>query len=1559
MDRLERQNSEISDSESIGNPLKTSTPKRMEGEYEYDTSYGEGSTSSVGTAQNEPGQGGYYGGPGYYVYHDPGQPTNYQDTVNWVHHGLSAGTQYSGQITSAPYQSHPGSYTPLMGPPQVMGSARMLMPPPQQTTPSRFMGHGGFGGMLATPVQSQRASPILPPFPETGGLSLSDIGAPRLRTPQQLGAQRPHRNSPQKGGRRGGNRFDSPRPRGVLPSLGPNLEQVGPDGLRVTPPGEPTVHDYSPKLPLDMKDDDARLNVIVSTEEGLTAADTAAIQDFNRMCRDLYRIHMRVEDEHAFYGRLMSLDAIIEAVHIAMKEKTKVIEVKRKELAIRIASMKQYHPALTNRNWPPMIEKIQIFLKTIPKERGHLTSSVAGPSQALVQAPVEEMSDSVLLDAKRKIEAELTERAERSRASSTAGSIRGRTSSVTEPSSGTVKSGKRVRSPTTSPKESDKKEQRTKKVTTSKAPIPVGRKSAPPTPSDPEAVSVRFPKCRTFTVKYTGTDHNERKVTARIVDKRTNKEIDSYNPLADKSVKTEIGERSKTEVNEALQFIPPEERHNPRVLIQMMKHVVSKVAIEENAWIRIKVGTNDDHLAYTYTVDGKLLTKERVRPKSTADPDPNKRTLDDYESTMKYTDGTCRKVTLTIHFGDGTTECITAVIVDPITGDPIPYAPWDVSEESAEHANRAALEQLWNLIPVSERQDPLVQANTLISMMRHRAEIDEAHFRLTRKMENGAYKTVFYDAKKNPLWEIVTQGQTKETPHLEGQALDPAQEGGAGEMAEASVAEKAGTESTRRPSELDESEEEEANDDSAEEQTDEDDDRAEEPEEDKQPPKVVVKPRKAAKLEEAMNREKVKKGEFLKKRKEEEDKKKKSGDESESTSARKKKGDRKKKDEPSSHDVEILNESVGEAEERSSVPIIPKKFVIESATSKSKVTEPEPSTSKGKVIAVKQIVPVVISASTPKERREKGMREKAKRETSRESEASEVSLPSTSTVSTRSHMDPKTIRPRTAEPGSLAEALERGKKAKSEPAKLKKKGKEAMKIDALAMANYIEPDGESELDYSGDEAEFEDPDSDNMTTIDEIIDAFNGAEKHFTRVRTTSVTSKFRTGLKKYLRKDKHRSFTKQKFDVVLEYARNAGKLLQKHPNFAYKAKLFRPSSSDKSLTTPNEDTSMRVERAVAGMTSPLGSTSHRISQYINAVWNDGKGLIKEIDTATERVLPRMIKQNILSTTNAHKGYPIRYTRVGLIPPEKQVHCHMSESQEMDKVPSSGDLTTPILNRIAQLTAEEETVRIKAQAPKVSKKKGPMDTESEESDDDKSAQTPLEPATEKPKGQETSGTETEETQPKGHGTSEKREKEKVMLPMDKAAAEAEAASARQVYQKSLFTPLKEAFEKERPKSADEVGGHETLPQKEKADEPKSAQSSSGSMARLRIDEMERTEATDSAISPQKTENSGTKTKEPTDYTLGAPLDVNNRTWNEVQAAIQITREHEMLGTELKRQVAENSKGRSSLSMSERVLKRAYKEGKLGCKYNKDNKVIYYLPKQGTDRTPRLKMELEI
>ncbi|XP_055340357.1 uncharacterized protein LOC129589584 [Paramacrobiotus metropolitanus] len=378
-------------------------------------------------------------------------------------------------------------------------------------------------------------------------------------------------------------------------------------------------------------------------------------------------------------------------------------------------------------------------------------------------------------------------------------------------------------------------------------------------------------------------------------------------------------------------FIPPEERHNPRVLIQMMKHVVSKVAVEENAWIRIKVGTNDDHLAYTYTVDGKLLTKERIRPKPTADPDPSKRTLDDYEPILKYTDGTCRKVTLTIHYGDGTTECITAVIVDPITGDPIPYAPWDVSEESAEHANREALEQLWNLIPVSQRQDPLVQANTLISMMRHRAEIDEAHFRLTRKMENGAYKTVFYDAKKNPLWEIVTQGQTKETPHLEGQALDPAQEGGAGEMAEASVAEKAGTESTRRPSELEESEEEEANDDSAEEQADEDDDRGEEHEEDKQPPKVVVKPRKAAKLEEAMNREKVKKGEFLKKRKEEEDKKKKSGDESESTSARKKKGERKKKDEPSSHDVEILDESVGEAEERSSVPIIPKKFVIESA----------------------------------------------------------------------------------------------------------------------------------------------------------------------------------------------------------------------------------------------------------------------------------------------------------------------------------------------------------------------------------------------------------------------------------------------------------------------------------------------------------------------------------------------------------------------------------------------------------------------------------------------------
>ncbi|XP_055344797.1 uncharacterized protein LOC129592721 [Paramacrobiotus metropolitanus] len=842
-------------------------------------------------------------------------------------------------------------------------------------------------------------------------------------------------------------------------------------------------------------------------------------------------------------------------------------------------------------------------------------------------------------------------------------------------------------------------------------------------------------------------------------------------------------------------------------------------------------------------------------------------------------------------------------------------------------------------------------------MMRHRVEIDEAHFRLTRKMENGAYKTVFYDAKKNPLWEIVTQGQTVETPHLEIQAQNPAQESGVGEMAEASVAEAASTESTRRPSKQEDSEEEEAGDDSAEEPADED----KMAEENKQLPKVVVKPRKTAKLAEAMNRERAKKGDSLKERKEEEDKKKKSGNESEGTSTRKKKGEREKKDEPSSHDVEILDESVGEAEERSSVPIIPKKFVIESATSKLKVTEPEPSTSKGKIIAVKQIVPVVISASTTKERREKGTREKGKRETSRESEASEVSLPSTSTVSTRSHTDPKTNRSRTAEPGSLAEALEKGKKAKSEPAKLKKKGKEAMKIDELAMATYIEPDGDSELDYSGDEAEFEDPDSDNLTMIDEIIDAFNGAEKNFTRIRTTSVTSRFRTGLKKYLRKEKHRSFTKQKFDVVREYARNAGKLLQKHPNFAYKAKLFRPSSSDKSLTTPNEDTSMRVERAIAGMTSPLGSTSHRISQYINAVWNDGKGLIKEIDSATERVLPRLIKQNILSTTNAHKGYPIRYTRVGLIPPEKQAHCHMSDSQETEKVPSSGDPTTPILNRIAQLTAEEAAAQ--ASSKKATKKKGPMDSDSEESEDDTTTQTPLEPATaqdKQSKGQETSGTGTvtEETQPKGHGTSEKREKEKVMLPMDKAAAEAEAASARQVYQKTLFAPLKEAFEKERPKSADEVGGHETLPQKEKADEPKSAQSSSGSAAKLRIDETEITDPTDSAISPQKTETSGTKTKEPTDYTLGAPLDVTNRTWSEVQAALQNSGEGEMLGPDLKRRVAENSNGRSSLSMTERVLKRAYKEGRLGCKYDKDNKIIYYLPKQGQDRTPRLKMELE-
>ncbi|XP_055354722.1 uncharacterized protein LOC129600274 [Paramacrobiotus metropolitanus] len=256
-----------------------------------------------------------------------------------------------------------------------------------------------------------------------------------------------------------------------------------------------------------------------------------------------------------------------------------------------------------------------------------------------------------------------------------------------------------------------------------------------------------------------------------------------------------------------------------------------------------------------------------------------------------------------------------------------------------------------------------------------------------------------------------------------------------------------------------------------------------------------------------------------------------------------------------------------------------------------------------------------------------------------------------------------------------------------------------------------------------------------------------------------------------------------------------------------------------------------------------------------------------------------------------------------------------------------------------------------------SKTKGPMDSESG-SDDDTTITAPSGPATEKDeqsKGQKTSGT-TAEVQSKGHETSDKREKEKVMLPMDKAAAEAEADSARQVFHKSLFIPLKDVFEKERSKSVGDLKGQETLPQEEKKTaEPKSAGSSSGSLAKLRIDETATADPTDSTSSQK---SSGTPAKEATDYMLGPALDVNNRTWNEVQNALQIIREKEMLGTDLKRQVAINSNGRSSLNMTERALKRAYKEGKLGCKYNKDNKVVYYLPKQGQERTPRLKMELE-
>ncbi|XP_055340571.1 uncharacterized protein LOC129589746 [Paramacrobiotus metropolitanus] len=827
-------------------------------------------------------------------------------------------------------------------------------------------------------------------------------------------------------------------------------------------------------------------------------------------------------------------------------------------------------------------------------------------------------------------------------------------------------------------------------------------------------------------------------------------------------------------------------------------------------------------------------------------------------------------------------------------------------------------------------------------------------------------------------------GSPKETRHLE--IHPPAQEGGAGETEEAqgtsaNVTETGGARrSLQRVLEIAQGSHEHlqcdepncahCNPPGDDEPESEDDNPPEEEGSDeettdkhKKPSKVKpskVKPRKAPRLEEAMNRDKVKKGDFLKKRREEEekkkrqeeeDKKKKSGDESDSTSTGKKKREgSKKRDEPASHDVEILDESVGEVEERSSTPTKSKK-VIQSATA-------EPSKPKGKVIAVKQVVPIVISASTPKERKDKQIREKAKRETSRESEASEVSLPSTSTVSARSHADSKTTRSRTTEPRSLAEALDKRQKAKSEPVKTKGKVKTAIKVDAMAMINYTEPDGESELDFTSDE-EFDGSDDDNLTTVDEIINAYNGAEKNFTRIRTASVTAKFKAGLKTYLKKQS-RSFTKRKFDVVLEFARSAGKLIQKHPNFSYKAKLFRPASSDKALTTPNEAVPMRVERAIAGMTSPLGSTSHRISQYINAVWNDGNGMIKEIDTATERVLPKLIKQNVLATTNANKGHPIRYTRVGLIPPERQIHCHMSDSQDTEKVivPSSGDPSTPILDQIAQKTAEEDAAaRLKSQAPKVPRKKGPMDSESG-SDDDTTITAPSGPATEKDeqsKGQKTSGT-TAEVQPKGHETSDKREKEKVMLPMDKAAAEAEADSARQVFHKSLFIPLKEVFEKERSKSVGDLKGQETLPQEEKKTaEPKSAGSSSGSLAKLRIDETATADPTDSTSSQK---SSDTPVKEATDYTLGPALDVNNRTWKEVQNTLQMVREGELLGPELKRQVAENSKGRSSLNMTERVLKRAYKEGKLGCKYNKDNKVIYYLPKQGRERTPRLPMALE-
>ncbi|XP_055339075.1 uncharacterized protein DDB_G0286299-like [Paramacrobiotus metropolitanus] len=446
-------------------------------------------------------------------------------------------------------------------------------------------------------------------------------------------------------------------------------------------------------------------------------------------------------------------------------------------------------------------------------------------------------------------------------------------------------------------------------------------------------------------------------------------------------------------------------------------------------------------------------------------------------------------------------------IVDPISGDPVPFAPWFTSKEEREYANmenEKALANLYNMLPEDKKKDVQANRNGILNIMCHRAADDGAYVRAEEEGHAG-------EGEDEEQMEAEDAPSGENAPQAEDEPID---ENNPRRSMQRAIAIMMGADHKK-------------------EEEDDDEDTVQEESEDEDPAPRTSKDESKSKSSKEESKPRSSKTDTKSKKSEKSDK---GTDKPGKTGTEKSKGkEGKRKDQSPSDDEESETEDsedddvVEIDESQRSSTTTPKKGVIRSATSPEEKPKPP-------AIAIKRAINMgqIMAASTQKERREKAQKEKGKREASRESTASESGRPSTSTVASKSkpNIPVRATRSQTVElkvaPNSLEATLEKPKQAALEKQKksakkksTKKKSKPAAvrRIDEVGLAQYTRRQGNSDLEYSEPEdnqpfPDFEElgEDNDILTDILTEDDLFEAGKFAMRTIRTrgdTSVTVRF------------------------------------------------------------------------------------------------------------------------------------------------------------------------------------------------------------------------------------------------------------------------------------------------------------------------------------------------------------------------------------------------------------------------------------------------------------------